>query len=180
MPLTSPPAQKAVPAPVRTSAPTAGSFPKRRTMRRRAGVSSSERAFRASGRLRVRVATPSRSSPSSSSVPVSIALPAVSTAVSSRDARRPVAPRPLRSVPAPVAAAPAAYHAPAWLLPAPASARADLIAHEAQAGCASFPGERASCLRGLWEAFRGVRAGSLCSRGEAMPREGLVPTGRCT
>ena len=51
-----------------------------------------ERVAGLRGRLRVRVATPSRSSPSSRSVPVSIALPDPSTAVSSRDGRHPVVP----------------------------------------------------------------------------------------
>ena len=74
MPLTSPPAQKAVPAPVISIAPTFGSSPHCLIMRRSAGVRRSESALRASGRLSVMSATRSRISHSSSLVPVSTSI----------------------------------------------------------------------------------------------------------
>ena len=84
MPLTSPPAQKAVPAPVISSAPTRGSSPRSLIMRRSAGVSWSDSALRASGRLSVMMATPSRIAHSSWSVPVSMVTSAAGLAGSSR------------------------------------------------------------------------------------------------
>src|SRR4051812_10083751 len=74
MPLTSPPAQKAVPVPVISSAPTDGSSPHCLIIRRSAGVRRSESALRASGRLSVMSATRSRISHNSSLVPVSISM----------------------------------------------------------------------------------------------------------
>src|SRR3954449_3753838 len=71
IPLTLPPAQNAAPAPVIRIAPTPGSSPHWRIMRRSAGVNSFDSEFRAAGRFSVIVATRSRISPSSSSVPVS-------------------------------------------------------------------------------------------------------------
>src|SRR6186997_17054 len=74
MPLTSPPLQKAVPAPVIRSAPTLGSLPRSLICVLSAGVSRSDMALRASGRLSVISATPSRTSHKSSVVPVSISM----------------------------------------------------------------------------------------------------------
>ena len=65
IPLTSPPAQNAVPAPVISSAPTRGSSPRSWIIRLRAGVSWGDIALRASGRFSVISATPSRISHSS-------------------------------------------------------------------------------------------------------------------
>jgi hypothetical protein len=72
MPLTSPPAQKAVLAPVIRIDPTLASSPHCLIIRRSAGVSRSESAFLASGRFSVMVATRPSISQSSSSVPVSM------------------------------------------------------------------------------------------------------------
>src|ERR1700754_255374 len=72
MPLTSPPEQNAVPAPVINSAPTSGFSPQVLIMVRSAGVSRSDSALRTSGRFNVITATRSRITQSSSSVPVSI------------------------------------------------------------------------------------------------------------
>jgi len=72
MPLTSPPAQNASPAPVMRSAPIVGSSPHCLIMRRSAGVRLSESELRACGRLSVMTATRSRTMQSSSSVPVSM------------------------------------------------------------------------------------------------------------
>src|SRR6266849_5991486 len=82
MPLTSPPAQKALPAPVIRSVPTLGSSPHCLIMRRSAGVSRSDSALRASGRLSVMSATRSLISHNSSPVPVSTSIRscAISTA----------------------------------------------------------------------------------------------------
>src|SRR5882757_4173506 len=74
MPLTSPPAQKALPAPVISNAPTFGSSPHCLIIRRKAGVRLSDSALRASGRLSVMTATRSRISHNSSPVPVSISI----------------------------------------------------------------------------------------------------------
>jgi hypothetical protein len=74
IPLTSPPEQKALPAPVISNAPTSGSSPLRLIIRRNAGVRWSDREFRASGRFKVITATRSRIAHSSSSVPVSIEI----------------------------------------------------------------------------------------------------------
>src|SRR5258708_30541053 len=74
MPLTSPPLQKALPAPVIRRAPTSGSSPRSLICVRSAGVSLSDRALRASGRLSVISATPSRTAHKSSVVPVSISM----------------------------------------------------------------------------------------------------------
>jgi hypothetical protein len=74
MPLTSPPEQKAVPAPVIRIAPTLGSSPRSLICTRSAGVSLSDMALRASGRLSVISATPSRMTHKSSFVPVSISM----------------------------------------------------------------------------------------------------------
>src|SRR3954462_9176489 len=74
IPLTSPPEQKAVPAPVTSSAPTSGSSPLRLIIRRNAGVRWSDNELRAPGRFKVITATRSRISHSSSSVPVSTAI----------------------------------------------------------------------------------------------------------
>ena len=74
MPLTSPPAQKALPAPVISNAPTFGSSPHCLIIRRSAGVSLSESALRASGRLSVISATRSLISHNNSLVPVSTSI----------------------------------------------------------------------------------------------------------
>src|SRR3954464_12997408 len=71
MPLTSPPEQNAVPAPVISSAPTSGVSPQALIMLRSAGVNRSDSALRTSGRFSVITATRSRIAQSSSSVPVS-------------------------------------------------------------------------------------------------------------
>src|SRR4051812_5750937 len=71
MPLTSPPEQNAVPAPVINSAPTSGFSPQVLIMLRSAGVSRSDSALRTSGRFSVITATRSRIAQSNSSVPVS-------------------------------------------------------------------------------------------------------------
>src|SRR6266403_1024318 len=89
MPLTSPPAQKALPAPVISIAPTFGSSPHCLIIRRKAGVRWSESALRASGRLSVMTATRSRISHKSSPVPVSTSsrssLISIAPAFSSRN-----------------------------------------------------------------------------------------------
>src|SRR5215475_10188066 len=72
MPLTLPPAQKALPAPVIRSTPTSGFSPQLLIIVRSAGVSVSDMAFFTSGRLSVMIATRSRITHRSSSVPVSI------------------------------------------------------------------------------------------------------------
>src|ERR1700730_10051262 len=77
MPLTSPPAQNAVPAPVISSAPTSGLSPQVLIMVRSAGVSWSDSALRTSGRLSVRMATRSRITQSNSVVPVSMVVSVV-------------------------------------------------------------------------------------------------------
>ena len=77
MPDTSPPAQKAVPAPVMTTAPQRGSSSSVSRVARSAGVRMSPRALRLCGLLRVIVATPSARSQSSSFVPVSMEVIAV-------------------------------------------------------------------------------------------------------
>ena len=77
MPLTLPPAQKAVPAPVISSAPTSGLSPQLLIMLRSAGVKSSESALRTSGRLSVITATRSRIAHSNSLVPVSTVISVV-------------------------------------------------------------------------------------------------------
>src|ERR1700722_3990407 len=74
MPLTLPPAQKAVPAPVIRSAPTSGFSPQVLIIVRSAGVRLSDRALRTSGRFSVMTATRSRITQSSSSVPVSMVI----------------------------------------------------------------------------------------------------------
>src|SRR5882672_174732 len=74
MPLTSPPAQNAVPAPVMSSAPTLESSPHCLIIRRRAGVRWSESTLRASGRFSVMTATRPRISHNSSPVPVSTSI----------------------------------------------------------------------------------------------------------
>ena len=74
MPLTSPPLQKAVPAPVISSAPTASSSPRALIWLRSASVRSGDIALRASGRFSVISATPSRTLHKSSVVPVSISM----------------------------------------------------------------------------------------------------------
>ncbi len=71
MPLTLPPAQNAVPAPVISSAPTAGFSPQVLIMLRSAGVRLSDIALRTSGRFSLMIATRSRITHSSSVVPVS-------------------------------------------------------------------------------------------------------------
>ncbi len=58
IPLMSPPAQNAEPDPVISSAPICGSSAHRWIIRRRAGVSRSDKVLRASGRLSVTIATP--------------------------------------------------------------------------------------------------------------------------
>src|SRR5229473_6543055 len=60
MPLTLPPAQKAVPAPVIRSAPTSGFSPQVLIIVRNAGVKWSDSALRTSGRVSVMTATRSR------------------------------------------------------------------------------------------------------------------------
>src|SRR5260370_25432791 len=77
MPLTSPPAQKAVPAPVIRSAPTSAFSPQVLIMVRSAGVRLSDSALRTSGRFSVMIATRSRITQRSSSVPVSIVVSVV-------------------------------------------------------------------------------------------------------
>src|SRR3984893_13101720 len=77
MPLTLPPEQNAVPAPVINSAPTSGFSPQVLIMVRSAGVSRSDSALRTSGRFSVITATRSRIAQSNSSVPVSILVSAV-------------------------------------------------------------------------------------------------------
>ena len=77
MPLTLPPAQNAVPAPVSNSTPTSGFSPQALIMLRKAGVRLSDNALRASGRFSVMMATRSRITQSSSSVPVSILVSVV-------------------------------------------------------------------------------------------------------
>src|SRR5713101_828634 len=77
MPLTSPPAQNAVPAPVIRSAPISGFSPQVLIMVRNAGVSLSDIALRASGRLSVMIATRSRITHKSSLVPVSMVVSVV-------------------------------------------------------------------------------------------------------
>src|SRR5216117_3446762 len=74
IPLTSPPEQKAVPAPVISNAPTSGSSPLCLIIRRNAGVRWSDSELRAPGRFKVITATRSRIAHSSSSVPVSIEI----------------------------------------------------------------------------------------------------------
>src|ERR1700733_1658793 len=77
MPLTSPPAQNAVPAPVINSAPTSGFSPQVLIMLRSAGVRWSDSALRASGRFSVMTATRSRIAHNNSLVPVSMVISAV-------------------------------------------------------------------------------------------------------
>src|SRR6195952_3518137 len=77
MPLTSPPEQNAVPAPVISSAPTSGFSPQVLIMVRSAGVRRSDSALRTSGRFSVMIATRSRIAQSSSLVPVSIVMSVV-------------------------------------------------------------------------------------------------------
>ncbi len=77
MPLTLPPAQNAVPAPVISSAPTSGLSPQVLIMVRSAGVRWSDSALRTSGRLSVRMATRSRITQSNSVVPVSMVVSVV-------------------------------------------------------------------------------------------------------
>src|SRR6188472_1738254 len=74
MPLTLPPAQNAVPAPVSSSAPTPGFSPQALIMLRSAGVRSSDIALRTSGRFSVMTATRSRMTHNSSLVPVSMVM----------------------------------------------------------------------------------------------------------
>src|SRR6476620_823071 len=74
MPLTLPPAQNAVPAPVIRSAPTSGFSPQVLIMVRKAGVSVSDIALLTSGRFSVIMATRSRMTQSSSLVPVSMVI----------------------------------------------------------------------------------------------------------
>ncbi len=74
MPLTLPPEQNAVPAPVMRRAPTCGFSPQVLIMVRSAGVSSSESELRASGRFSVMMATRSRITHKSSLVPVSTVI----------------------------------------------------------------------------------------------------------
>ena len=77
MPLTLPPAQNAVPAPVINSTPTSGFSPQSLIMLRSAGVKLSDRALRTAGRLSVMIATRSRITHKSSSVPVSMVISVV-------------------------------------------------------------------------------------------------------
>ena len=77
MPLTLPPAQNAVPAPVIRSAPTSGFSPQVLIIVRSAGVRWSDSALRTSGRFSVMIATRSRITHSSSSVPVSMVISVV-------------------------------------------------------------------------------------------------------
>src|SRR6516225_4458111 len=72
--LTSPPAQKAPPAPVSTTQPTASSASTWARTAPRADTMPWEKAFRRSGRFMVITATPSSTSARRSSVPVSSAL----------------------------------------------------------------------------------------------------------
>src|SRR5580700_8565388 len=72
MPLTLPPAQKALPAPVIKSTPTSGFSPQVLIIVRSAGVRLSDSALRTSGRFSVMTATRSRIAQRSSSVPVSM------------------------------------------------------------------------------------------------------------
>src|SRR5476651_1728135 len=74
MALTSPPLQKAVPAPVISRAPPALSSPRSFIWLRNAAVRSGDIALRASGRLSVISATPSFTTHKSSFVPVSISM----------------------------------------------------------------------------------------------------------
>src|SRR6266851_8696324 len=77
MPLTLPPAQNAVPAPVINSAPTSGLSPQALMMVRSAGVRLSDNALRTSGRLSVTIATRSRITHFNSEVPVSMVVSVV-------------------------------------------------------------------------------------------------------
>src|SRR6202790_1446497 len=77
MPLTSPPEQKAEPAPVINSTPTSGFSPQVFIIVRSAGVRWSDNELRASGRLRVMIATRSRITQRSSWVPVSMVMSVV-------------------------------------------------------------------------------------------------------
>src|ERR1700739_2748619 len=77
MPLTLPPAQKALPAPVRSSTPTSGFSPQVLIMARNAGERLSDSALRIAGRFSVMIATWSRMTQRSSSVPVSILVSVV-------------------------------------------------------------------------------------------------------
>jgi hypothetical protein len=77
MPLTLPPAQNAVPAPVSSSTPTSGFSPQVLIIVRSAGVRLSDIALRASGRFSVMMATRSRITQRSSLVPVSILVSVV-------------------------------------------------------------------------------------------------------
>src|SRR5215475_1921770 len=72
--LTSPPAQKAPPAPVSTTQPTVSSVSARARTAPRADTMSCEKALRRSGRFMVITATPPSISARRSSVPVSIAV----------------------------------------------------------------------------------------------------------
>src|SRR6516164_1569612 len=72
--LTSPPAQKAPPAPVSTTQPTVSSVSTRASTPPRADTMAGEKAFRRSGRFMVITATPPSISARRSSVPVSIAV----------------------------------------------------------------------------------------------------------
>src|SRR5580700_7183647 len=72
--LTSPPAQKAPPAPVSTTQPTASSLSTWARTAPRAGTMAWENAFRLSGRFIVITATPPSISARRSSVPVSSAV----------------------------------------------------------------------------------------------------------
>src|SRR5437868_4448650 len=74
MAFTSPPAQKALPAPIISNAPTSESSPHCLIIRRSAGVRRSDSALRASGRLSVINATRSRISHNNSAVPVSSSI----------------------------------------------------------------------------------------------------------
>src|SRR5246127_4509566 len=82
MPLTLPPAQKALPAPVIRSTPTSELSPQVRIMLRSAGVRLSDIALRASGRFSVMIATRSRMTHRSSSVPVSILVSLIASILS--------------------------------------------------------------------------------------------------
>src|SRR6516164_4036000 len=72
--LTSPPAQKASPAPVSTTQPTASSVSTRARTAPRADTMAWEKAFRRAGRFMVSTATPPSISARRSSVPVSSAV----------------------------------------------------------------------------------------------------------
>src|ERR1700685_2760252 len=72
--LTSPPAEKAPPAPVSTTQPTASSASTWARTVPRADIMAWEKAFRRSGRFMVIIPTPSSISARRSSVPVSIAV----------------------------------------------------------------------------------------------------------